>query len=645
MARRFPDGQLCIDLRGAHTETPLKSFDVLALILTDLGVDAANLPANAADRSRLFRQRVAGLRLLFVFDNAADADQVRRLMPGDPSCAVIVTSRKQLVTLEGADIIELPELDVSHAKKLLENIVGLDRVNSESSAALDIIKYCGQLPLAVRIAGARLAARPAWSLRRLADRLADESRILDELESADFAIRIALSFSYESQSSYNRSAFRTLAIMTAPNFTSWPVAAALNCSISAAENVLDELAESRLIDPLNQDEAGQLRYQLHDLVREYARERFAAEESAEEKREAIARIASRACACVTYAEQSLMPGTPTSGKSMVRPAETDVERPAEFMRNMNAWLSAEITFILHTIRDAYQAGLYSLTWELAEKLVAFLDPRAMWDEWQTTHDLGLEAAKSSSSVLGEATMLRNLAILHRLRGRSDLSELEANQAIILYADINDLCGQGDCMANLAWIYRRRGNRAAARQSLNSALKIFESHAAHRGEAWAYYMLADLEIDEDISQALLFAKKAVRKFELIQDMRGLGWALRLLSDINRENDSYSDAMNCYIRAAEILQTAGDRRGTARALGGLAALYDRTGMLPIAARQYENCFKLFNELGDDRWELKVTRELRSIYLRMGKRRLARLCVSREQAIEKRNKTVEIEPALRL
>ena len=515
----------------------------------------------------------------------------------------------------------------------------------ETSAALEIIESCGQLPLAVRIAGARLAARPTWSLRRLADRLADESRILDELESADFAIRVALSFSYESQSAYNRSAFRKLAIMTAPNFTSWPVAATLNCSVSAAEDVLDELAESRLIDPLNQDEAGQLRYRLHDLVREYARERFAVEESEEEKREAIERIALCACACVTHAEQSIMPGTPTSGKAIVRPTNNSIEWPAEFMRDTNAWLTAELTFILYLLRDAYQMSLWSITWELAEKLVSFLDPRAMWDEWQTTHDLGLEAAKNDSSVLGEAIMLRNLAILHRLRGRSDLSEAEAKQAMLLYKDINDLCGQADCMANLAWIYRRRGDRDNARRNLNSALKIFESRAARRGEAWTYYMLADLEIDGDTSQALLFAKKAAKTFELIQDMRGLGLALRLLGDINRENGSYSEATDDYIYASKILQTAGDRRGTARTLGGLAALYERTGMLSIAAHHYENCFKLFGELGDNRWELKVTKELRSIYLRMGKRRLARLCLTREQAIAKRSGTVEIEPALRL
>jgi tetratricopeptide (TPR) repeat protein len=159
------------------------------------------------------------------------------------------------------------------------------------------------------------------------------------------------------------------------------------------------------------------------------------------------------------------------------------------------------------------------------------------------------------------------------------------------------------------------------------------------------MLADLEIDGDTSQALLFAKKAAKTFELIQDMRGLGWALRLLGDINRENGSYSEATDDYIYASKILQTAGDRRGTARTLGGLAALYERTGMLSIAAHHYENCFKLFGELGDNRWELKVTKELRSIYLRMGKRRLARLCLTREQAIAKRSGTVEIEPALRL
>jgi tetratricopeptide (TPR) repeat protein len=198
---------------------------------------------------------------------------------------------------------------------------------------------------------------------------------------------------------------------------------------------------------------------------------------------------------------------------------------------------------------------------------------------------------------------------------------------------------------LAWIYRRRGQIEAARADLLLAISAFSSHSALRGEAWAYYMLADLEIERDVRVALSLAQKSVYIFGQAGDRRGRGWALRLCGDISRQSGLNPEAIAAYSRAAEILQELGDRRGSARALGGMAGVYARTGQFSKAADFYEECSILFRELGDDRWELRVLRELHEIYASMGKRRRVRACIARENAIAGRVGPVSLEPALRL
>ena len=164
---RFPDGQLYVNLRGAQQQ-PLPGSLVLGRFLRALGVDGAAIPEDAEEREALYRARLADRRVLVVLDNAASEAQVRPLLPGTPGCGVLVTSRARLAGLEGAQLINLDELEQPQAVELLGRIVGADRVAAEPDAAAQIVGFCGRLPLAIRVAGARLAARPGWPLARLA---------------------------------------------------------------------------------------------------------------------------------------------------------------------------------------------------------------------------------------------------------------------------------------------------------------------------------------------------------------------------------------------------------------------------------------------------------------------------------------------
>ncbi len=274
---RFPDGQLYVNLRG-NERWRLDPGDVLARFLRALGVDGAAIPETTEERSHLFRSRLDGLRVLLVLDNAAGEAQVRPLLPASRACAVLVTSRSRLAGLEGIRLVDLDVFDAEQAVALMSRLAGRDRVTAEAQAAEQIVQLCGYLPLAVRVAGARLAIRPHWSLRRLANVLADEHRRLDELQVGDLDVRASLALSYAGLDNQARRGLRLLGMLDVPDFTPWAAAALLDTSQQRAEVLVDALADAQLIDVVGEDATGQFRYRFHDLARVYARERAEAED-------------------------------------------------------------------------------------------------------------------------------------------------------------------------------------------------------------------------------------------------------------------------------------------------------------------------------------------------------------------------------
>jgi DNA-binding SARP family transcriptional activator len=275
LAERFPDGQLYVDLHGATAGLqPLQPLEVLGRFLRALGTDPAAVPADLEEASAAFRSRVAGRRLLVVLDNAADAAQVAPLLPASAGCGVLVTSRRILPALEGAAHLRLDVLDPLEALELLGRLAGQERVAAEPEATAEVARCCGYLPLALRIAGARLAARPTWPVRALAERLADQERRLDELELAEAGARASLAVSsqqlWASDDPMDRAAaeaFGLLGLLDGPEVGVPVVARLLDRREEAAEWVLERLVDTQLLET-----PAPGRYRLHDLLRLYARE-------------------------------------------------------------------------------------------------------------------------------------------------------------------------------------------------------------------------------------------------------------------------------------------------------------------------------------------------------------------------------------
>jgi hypothetical protein len=282
IASHFPDGQLFADLHGnSHPRSPM---EVLGRFLRAFGLSRSQIPDALEERAEVYRGLLSGRKVLVLLDDAASEAQVAPLLPGSPSAAVLITSRRSLAGLAGAAHVDVDVFDARGSVELFTRIAGIQRVAPEPRAVARITEMCDHLPLALRIVGARLCARQHWSIQQMADRLSDEDRRLDELRYGDMEIRASISLSYDGVSEPARRLLRRLAIPDARFFPDWVAAALLDMPFSPAQDLLDELVDAHLI----KIDGG--RYRFPDLIRLFARERLAAEETAASRKAGLDRV-------------------------------------------------------------------------------------------------------------------------------------------------------------------------------------------------------------------------------------------------------------------------------------------------------------------------------------------------------------------
>lgn len=279
----FPDAQLYVDLRGVE-DRPSAPHDVLARLMRALGLEDGSIPENADERAALYRSLMADRQVLLLLDNAHNESQVRPVLPGSSTCAVLVTSRETLSSLEGASFIELKVMRETEALELLRRTIGAERVQLELEAASKITELCGRLPLAIRIAGGKLRDRQHWSLESYASRLEDERGRLERLQLRDLSVRASFALSYQDLASDDARLFRLLGLLTEPSFPAGIAAVLMECEPDTVFDTLERLIDLRLLEP-----AGEARYRFHDLMRLFAREKLQEEEPSDQLRAASSR--------------------------------------------------------------------------------------------------------------------------------------------------------------------------------------------------------------------------------------------------------------------------------------------------------------------------------------------------------------------
>ncbi|SDT64780.1 DNA-binding transcriptional activator of the SARP family [Streptomyces sp. TLI_053] len=334
----FPDGQLYVDLRGAGA-SPADPAVVLGDFLHALGV--TENPDSLEQRAALYRSLLASRRMLILLDNAQDAEQIRPLIPGVSSCAVLATSRSRLAGIPGAHLVDVEELTPEEALALFSTIVGEQRIAAEPEAAMAVVTACGFLPLAVRIAAARLASRPRWSVSDLARRLADQRRRLDELQLGNLAVETTIGLGYGQLSPTEARAFRLLALIDSPDFPLAAAAALLGTDERTAEDVAEALVEANMLECFTPG-----RYRYHDLLRLYAQRRNERAGDTEQQHAAVRRLLNlllptmyNAARAIEPDDQLPEPLSPPDGPGLPLPT-SDAAR--EWLRTENAVLLSSV---------------------------------------------------------------------------------------------------------------------------------------------------------------------------------------------------------------------------------------------------------------------------------------------------------------
>ncbi len=575
----YPDGQLFVNLHGMR-DHPTPRAEVLARFLRALGVPGADIPESVEQRAELYRQRLADRRILVVLDDAADAAQVMPLLPGDPGCAVIITSRAPLTGVAGAVHTVLDVLADHEAVELLGRTAGPDRVADDPESAGELARLCGRLPLAMRIAGAKLAAKPHWSVADLTGRLSDQRRRLDELTFGGLEVRAGLALSYDSLPPATRTLVRRLGLLDAPDFAPWVGAALLDIPVSDAEDIMDALADARLLQAADRDRTGQRRYQFHDLVQVYARERAEAEETAQAREAALGRAIGAWLALLDRAHDGLIGGHPVSMRGANARFSLEPSLVDELTSVPLSWWPTERDNIIAAIAQTSALGWNDTCCELTIQAMALFETRSDYDGWRATHELALSAARRSGNKRFEAELLTGLGALASTRHQYQSASTLLGSAINLYEEmVGAQPGHVVALRNLAYLDRLHGrpDRALRRYEQANALLLALGNLDPILQAGLLRSIGSLYLERDEpTTALPYLQRAETITRAAGSVRATTMVLYRLGELYLAQGELDRADKVFTEALENVRThVHNVRGEADALYGLGLVRLRQG----------------------------------------------------------------------
>ncbi|MGW6744236.1 AfsR/SARP family transcriptional regulator [Streptomyces sp. NPDC055025] len=481
----FPDGQLYVDLQGAGARAA-EPETVLGAFLRALGTPDTDIPDSLDERSALYRSTLDGRRILVLLDNAHDAAQVRPLLPGTEGCAALVTSRVRMVDLAGAHLVDLDVMSPEEALQLFTRIVGEERVTSERKAALDVVAACGFLPLAIRIAASRLAARRTWTVSVLAAKLADERRRLDELQAGDLAVKATFELGYGALEPAQARAFRLLGLADGPDLSLAAAAAVLDLPLQDTEDLLESLVDTSLLES-----AAPGRYRYHDLVRLYARacaERD--EQPPSEGESAMSRLLDfyLATAARVYALER-------PGDRLVDHLEPTAYDGIPFTDRQRAldWLYTEANCVLACAQQAARGRQLRRAVDLLWAAKDLAESGANSKQYESAALSARRAAHAMGDPRAEGRARTTLTNVYLVAGRYEEADEEARQATLLARAAGD-------PAPIFWANNDRGiiafNQGRHKDAESYLLQAIEDSRADRnvpGEASALCNLSRTQL--------------------------------------------------------------------------------------------------------------------------------------------------------
>ncbi|MGK5543563.1 BTAD domain-containing putative transcriptional regulator [Streptomyces sp. URMC 127] len=590
MRHRFPDGQLYADLRGTDPR-PAEPMEVLGRFLRVLGVRAGHLPALPGERAALYRSMLATRQVLILLDNARDLAQVRDLLPGAPGSAVLLTSRSRLAGLTGATLVDLRPMARPEALELLTRIAGGPRVSAEPEAAAEVLEACGRLPLAIRIVGSWLAARPDHTLAKTAALLADEQRRLGALRAEDTAVETTFRLGMDLLDAEHIRAFHLLAL---PEMTELgaPAAAAL---LARPEREAEELCES-LVDLSLLESVAPGRYRYHDLLRLFARQSACADVPGSERTAALTRLLEFCLASALGAHRAWLPDDVFPGNAApLRSAGLGFTGPQEAA----AWLLDEQTSLLGLIEQAAGDPCLSLT--VCADLLLAADPLGRLGAQpygiERAARILAEAARAAGHRTAEARALYMLgsSVQHRFAMRLGAPYLD--RAV-------ELCRATGDRTLLAHVLITRGGGALALRDFTAAHAMLTEALAHgralasRGiEAYALGFLGlALLATGRAEEGLAHCREAVAVTRATRDVAGEANALHNLGQVCLRTGRTSEALDSLHESLRLWRETGSRFREGLLLGAIAEAHNLSGRPAEAAEHAEPARDIAEARGD-------------------------------------------------
>jgi DNA-binding SARP family transcriptional activator len=597
LAHHYEDGQLYANLLGT-SPTPMPSTDVLARFLRRLGVEEPKIPLDIEERAATYRSALAGRRVLVVLDDVRDAAQVRPLLPGTSGCGVLITSRSRLPGLDGSTRLNLDVFSQAEAEDLFTRILGDRGADLDPEAAAQILACCGGLPLAIRIAAARLVAQPCWTPRMLADELSDHGKVLDGLQIEDRGVRPSFALSHASLNAETARGFALLGLWPGAHIPFGAACALFNLDERQTRRILDALTAVNLLDSSEPE-----RYRCHDLIKVYAAERAHATLSPTVKKESIGRMTAWFLEAITAATALLEPGqrrpATVTEHSATQLAAIFPDAPTAL-----AWCDRERSNLAAAVAAAARAGYDAEAWKTAVAAQAYYHRGCHWADWEDTHHIALAAARRLSDRFAEAWALNGLGLLRIRTRRLDEGTELLLQAQTIRRAIGDQPGLAQTVSNLGIAYSAIGQEHADPTALEKAVECYRSGAALFEEAGQEYAAAT--------------------------------PLTNLGSAYYELGRYDEAARQLTAALELDRRVGNRPGEAAALHGLGEVAARDD-LPTARTFYEQAISVRQAIGDRVGETVVLKALAEIDLKEGAAAAAALTLERAAGLIK-----DIDPA---
>jgi DNA-binding SARP family transcriptional activator/tetratricopeptide (TPR) repeat protein len=641
VADHFEDGQLYANLHGSTAGVePLGPGEVLGRFLRSLGVAAADVPPSVDEAAAMFRSLAAHRALLLVLDGAATHSQVRPLIPAGRRCAVVVTSRRPLTALDGAAHLHLGVLPPADSVALLTRIVGRARIDGDPRSAFRLAALCGHLPLALRIAAARLVADADWPVARLTELLADRQGRLDELQVADVSVRATLQVSYDAllasqdpDDTAAAHAFRLLGLPDGSDIDAAAMAVLLDRSQAEAAAALERLAVNRLVEPRDPG-----RYAMHDLLRLFAREQGADHHLDP----ALRRLWRWQLAGARQAGQLL---TPVSRARTPEPADADIGLTTR--AQAMDWMEAEHANLLAAVRQSSSVDP-GLTVDLAGTLYPFCNATGRWHELAEANREAIQAARRSGDRRDLSRALADAGVAQLQMRRFDTAQHYFEGSLVIRREIGDQWGEAVTLSSLGALHGELGRYDLAREHLQRSVDLRRTVGDRAGESIALANLGEnFRRMGDLDAAGAHFEQAMAAAEVTGDSKTIAAILNNLGEVCRQRGDLDGCRRCLERSLDIRLEIRDRSGEAHTRANLGGVYRRQGMLDDAREQLERAVALGYEVAQHRAIDTALDELGMVHFALGEtdRAIACLTQCRDRCRDARDRNAEAAVLLHL